>query len=134
MSRSSMAALSELWRAYSEGRVERALELVDAECEITTLDGELTYSGHDGVRRWLDDVRHQWKTLMVSYDEVMEHHDGCVIATGRIAASSIDGGRTVEGQLVCVAEFRDGRLHRARAFLDRDEAMRYAAGLRGARS
>jgi ketosteroid isomerase-like protein len=132
MSRSSKAALSELWRAYSEGRLEHALDLLDPDCEITMPDGEGTYAGRDGVRRWLDEIRRQWKTLTVSYDEVDELHEGCLIAAGRIAATSFDGSRTIEGHLVCVAEFREGRLRRARAFLERDEALRYAAELRGA--
>jgi ketosteroid isomerase-like protein len=132
MSRSSMVAFSALWRSYSEGRLERALELVDPECEITMLDGDRTYAGRDGVRQWLDEVRQQWKTVTLSYDEVDEPHEGCLVAAGRLAATSIDGGRTIEGQLVCVAEFHEGRLRRGRAFLDRDEALRHAAELRGA--
>jgi ketosteroid isomerase-like protein len=132
MSRSSKETLSELWRAYSEGRLARALDLLDPECELTMLDGEHTYTGRDGARRWLDEVRQEWKTLMVSFEEVDEPYEGCLVAAGRIAATQGDGGRTIEGRLVCVAEFHEGRLRRARAFVDRDEALRYAAELRGA--
>jgi hypothetical protein len=84
------------------------------------------------VRQWLDEVRQQWKTVTLSYDEVDEPHEGCLVAAGRLAATSVDGGRTIEGQLVCVALFHEGRLRRARAFLDRDEALRHVAELRGA--
>jgi ketosteroid isomerase-like protein len=132
MSRSDKAALAELWRAYSEGRLARALELLDPECEITMVDGENTYTGRDGVLRWLEEVRQGFKTLTVSYEEVDEPHEGCLVAAGRIAATPVDNGRTIEGRLVCVAEFHEGRLRRARAFVDRDEALRYAAGLRNA--
>jgi ketosteroid isomerase-like protein len=130
MSLSGKAALAELWRAYSEGRLARALDLLDPECEITMLDGEHTYAGRDGVRAWLDEVRQGWRTLTVSYEEVDEPYDGCLVAAGRIAATPIDSGPTIEGRLVCVAEFHEGRLRRARAFVDRDEALRYAAELR----
>jgi hypothetical protein len=130
MSRSSLAAFSELWRAYGEGRLERSLDLVDPGCELTMVDGDRTYTGHDGVLSWLGDVRRQWKSLTVSYEGVEEPHDGCVVGTGRIVAASVDGTRTLDGALVCVAEFRDGRLWRGRAFLDRDDGLRYARGRR----
>ena len=125
-----MMAFSALWRAYSEGRLERSLELVDADCELVMLGGDHTYVGHDGVRDWLADVGRAWKTLMISYDAVEEPYDGCVIATGRVMASSQDG-RVLESPLVCVASFRDDRLFRGRAFRERGDADRYAAELRG---
>jgi SnoaL-like domain len=125
-----MTALSELWRAYGEGRVDRALELIDPDCEITPLGGRRTYAGHDGVRRLLVDIREQWKTLMVSYDAAEEHHEGCVVAAGRVEASSGDSSRTMTGQLICVAEFHSGKLRRGRAFADRATALRWAETLR----
>jgi ketosteroid isomerase-like protein len=124
-----MMAFSALWRAYSEGRLERSLDLVDTGCELVMLGGEHTYVGHDGVRDWLADVRSAWKTLMISYDTVEEPYDGCVIATGRVTASS-DDGRLLDSSLVCVASFRDDRLVRGRAFREREDADRYAAELR----
>ena len=130
MSRSSITSFSALWRAYSEGRIERSLDLVDPACELVMLGGDRTYVGRDGVREWLADVRRDWQTLMVSYDTVDEPYDGCVIGSGRITASSTDGGRTLEGTLVCVAQFSGGRLLRGRAFLDREAAERYAGALR----
>ena len=96
------------------------------------LDGDRTYAGRAGARRWLDEVREQWKTVTVSYDELDEPHEGCLVAAGTVAATSVDGGRTIEVDVVCVAEFHEGRLRRARAFLDRDEALRHVAELRGA--
>jgi ketosteroid isomerase-like protein len=125
-----MMAFSALWRAYSEGRLERSLDLVDPECELVALEGDRTYAGHDGVRAWLDDVRRTWKTLLISYDTVEEPYEGWVIATGRITASSQDG-RVLESPLVCVAAFRDDRLVRGRAFRERDDADRWAAALHG---
>jgi ketosteroid isomerase-like protein len=128
MPRSSLAAFTAIWRAYGEGRLERSLDLVDAECELVLLDGHTTFHGQDGVRDWLAAVRRDWKTLTVTYSEVREAAPDCVVGLGRITGSSIDGTSTVDVPLACVGEFRDGRLLRARAFGDAPEALAYVQG------
>jgi ketosteroid isomerase-like protein len=124
MPRSSIEAFSALWRAYGEGRLDRSLHLVDADCEITFADGRTALRGHDGVREWLNAARHDWKTLTIVYDEVHEERPGCVLGVGGLTASSADGS-VVECRIAFVAEFDDGRLVRGRMFRDRDEAVRY---------
>src|SRR4051794_31333013 len=109
MPRSSTAVFSALWRAYGEGRLDRALHLVDEDCEFTLLDGHTTFRGHDGVRECLDIARREWRTLTITYDDIHEERPGCVVGVGRVAASSADGGRAFERPLACVARFRDGR-------------------------
>jgi ketosteroid isomerase-like protein len=127
MSRSSLAAFSDLWRAYGEGRLERSLDLIDPECELTLPDGRSTFRGHDGVREWLAVARRDWKTVTITYDDIEELRPGWVVGVGHVAASSVDGKAQVERPLACVAEFRDGRLVRGRVFEGRDAALRYAA-------
>jgi ketosteroid isomerase-like protein len=126
MPRSSLAAFTALWLAYAEGRLERSLDLVDADCELVLPDAERTFRGHDGVREWLDVVRRDWKTLTVTYSEVHEANQWCVVGVGRVSGTAADGARTLDAPLACVGEFRDGRLVHARAFAAADEALRYA--------
>src|SRR5215470_2967044 len=117
MPRSSMAAFSALWRAYGEGRLERSLHLVADDCEVTLADGR-SFLGHDGIRECLEIARRRWKTLTVIYDDVHEELPGWIVGVGRVAASATDGAAAVERPLACAAEFRDGRLVRARMFDD----------------
>jgi ketosteroid isomerase-like protein len=124
--RSSLATFTALWRAYGEGRLERSLHLVDADCELVLLDGRTTYHGQEGVHRWLAEVRRDWRTLTVTYDQVHEPAPDCVVAVGRVRGTSSDGEHTIDLPLACVAEFRDGRLVRGRAFRTADDALRYA--------
>jgi ketosteroid isomerase-like protein len=126
MPRSSMAVFSALWRAYGEGRLDRALHLVDPDCEFTLPDGHTTFHGHDGLRECLDLARHEWKTLTITYDDIHEEDPGCVVGTGRVAASSADGRTVFERPLACVAEFRDGRFLRGRVFGEPADAFAYA--------
>jgi ketosteroid isomerase-like protein len=123
MPRSSLEAFSALWRAYGEGRLDRSLDLVAEDCEVTFIDGT-ALRGHDGVREWLASERRQWRSVTVSYDEIHEERPDCVLGVGRLTASSADGAR-VDCRLAFVAEFADGRLVRGRMFRDPDAAARY---------
>ena len=129
MDRSSLEAFETLWHAYGEGRLDESLELVDPDCEVSLLDGAGPLRGHDGVRGWLAAGRRAWKTLRIVYDELYEHHPGCVVGSGHLSASS-PAGDHVERPIAFVAEFRDGRLLRARVFRARDDAIGAARELR----
>jgi ketosteroid isomerase-like protein len=129
MARSSLEAFSALWLAYGEGRLGRSLDLVDADCELILLDGAGPVRGHDGVRDCLAAAQREWKTLRIVYDELFEDHPGCVVGSGRLAASGTDGAH-VDRPIAFVAEFREGRLLRARVFAARDDAIGSARALR----
>jgi ketosteroid isomerase-like protein len=129
MARSSLEAFSALWRAYGEGRLGESLELVDPDCELILLDGDRPVRGHDGVRECLAAAQREWKTLRIVYDELFEDHPGCVVGSGRLAASRT-GGDHVERPIAFVAEFREGRLLRGRVFVARDDAIGAARALR----
>jgi len=123
MPRSSLEAFSALWRAYGEGRLDRSLDLVADNCEVTFFDGTTVVRGHDGVREWLAAERRQWKSITVSYDGIHEERPGCVLGVGRLTASSADGEQ-LDCRVAFVAEFADGRLVRGRMFRDPDAAAR----------
>jgi ketosteroid isomerase-like protein len=129
MPRSSLEAFSALWRAYGEGRLERALDLIADDCEITFADGSTALHGHDGIREWLAAERRDWKSITITYDEVSEERPGCVVGVGTLAASSADGRANIDCRIAFVAEFDEGRLVRGRMFRDRDAAARYVRAL-----
>ena len=128
-----MATFSALWRAYGEGRLDRSLHLVDPECEFTLPDGR-TYSGHDGIRDFLATTRRDWRTVAITYDDVREDGPGCIIAVGRVAASSADGRIAFERPQACVAEFRAGRFVRGRVFGDPADAAVHAGEIAAERA
>src|SRR6476619_7540423 len=105
MPRSSLEAFSALWRAYGEGRLERSLDLVAEDCEVTFLDGTTGLRGHGDVREWLAAERRDWKSITITYDEVREERPGCVLGVGRLTALSADGGAEVDCNVAFVAEF-----------------------------
>src|SRR3954468_24375648 len=117
MPRSSLEAFSTLWRAYGEGRLDRSLDLVAEDCEVTLADGTTALQGHDGVRDWLAAERREWKTITVTYDEVHEERPGCVLGVGNLTASSADGEQ-LDCRFAFVAELADGGLVRGQMFRD----------------
>jgi ketosteroid isomerase-like protein len=123
--RSSFEAFSALWRAYGEGRLERSLDLVAEDCEVTFLDGTTVLRGHDGVREWLAAQRRRWKTVTISYNDVREERPGWVVGVGRLTALSADGASEVDRDVAFVVEFADGRLVHGRMFGDRETAEEY---------
>jgi ketosteroid isomerase-like protein len=125
---SSLEAFSTLWRAYGEGRLERAFDLVADDCEVTFADGS-TLFGHDGIREWLAAERRDWKSVTITYDEVSEERPDCVLGVGTLAATSADGSVNIDCRIAFVAEFDRGRLVRGRMFRDRDEAARYVSAI-----
>jgi ketosteroid isomerase-like protein len=129
MPRSSLEAFSALWRAYAEGRLERSLDLLAEDCEVTFLDGTTVLRGRDGVRESLAAERRRWKTITITYDEVEELRPGCVLGVGRLTASSADGDAQIDCEVAFVAEFGDGRLARGRVFGDRAVATEYVTSL-----
>jgi ketosteroid isomerase-like protein len=121
----SRAVFDDLWRAYAEGRIDDALALIAPDCELRLAGSDLSYRGHDGVRALIADGR-RWKTLTVSYDEVREVGERCVVGIGHALGSGQDGGTALDRPVAWVGEFRGGRLVRGTAFPDAEAALRYA--------
>jgi hypothetical protein len=120
-----------VWDLYATGRTREILDHVDpgVEWRPTVLD-DATYRGHEGVRGWATAARLAWKSITVVYDDMREVADDCVVSDGRIAAFDHDGQLVIDSALACVAEFRDGVVVRACAFVTLDEAMAWVSDRR----
>lgn len=127
MDRGGRAVFDRLWHAYGQGRLEDALHLIHPACEITLPSGR-RYRGPAGVLEWLDHGRRRWKSLTVAYEDIRDVGDDRVVAIGRVTGSTADGERALDAPVAWVAEFDDGRLVRATAFADVQDALRYSAG------
>ncbi len=126
-----MATFTRLWDAYSRGRLDDALDLIDEECEVRAVGSDRVYRGHDGVRTVFAESRRRWKSITLTSDEVVEIDGATIVASARLTAFDHSGARVHDGPLACVAEFDDGRLLRATYFATRAEALD-AAGRRSA--
>ena len=116
-----------VWDLYAAGRGAEILEHLDPAVEWRpALVEPDRYRGHDGVLAWARAARRAWKSVTVVLEDLREV-EGCVVASGRIAASDHRGDQVVDSVLACVAEFRDGRVVRARSFCSHDDALAWVS-------
>jgi ketosteroid isomerase-like protein len=116
-----------IWELYAAGRGPEILEHLDPAVEWRpVLVDPAAYYGHGGVRTWAGAVRDAWKSVTVVLEELREV-DGCVVASGRIAAFDYRDEPVVDSVLTCVAEFRRGRVVRAHSFFSVDDALAWVS-------
>jgi len=72
------------------------------------------YRGHEGMRRYLDDVARVWQELRPAPDDYREGENGIVVATGRVYAWGI--GRVVDSPAGWLWRIEDGRIAYGRIF------------------
>jgi ketosteroid isomerase-like protein len=84
------------------------------------------YRGHDGMRRYLEDVARVWQELRPAPDAFHVGEGGIVVATGRVRAWGV--GRVIDSPAGWLWRIRDGRIAYGRIFGSAEDALE-AAGL-----
>jgi ketosteroid isomerase-like protein len=129
--RSSRAVFSRLWEAYSQGRLDDALHLIDPDCELQVSVTQRVYRGHDGVRAGMVELQRAWKSATLTSDEVIDIDARTIIVIGHVTAFDHAGKRLYDAPLVWTAAFSDGRLLRVTSYSTRAEALAAAEEPRG---
>ena len=87
------------------------------------------YRGHDGIRRWAEDVWGVFSTMRFELEDLLESGDGsAVVSVQRVVGTTRHTGIPAEFKWSTAYTFADGRIASASGFLTRAEALR-AAGL-----
>jgi hypothetical protein len=116
-----------VWELYAAGHGPEVLDHLDPAVEWRpALLDPAPYHGRAGVRSWATGVRRAWKSVTIVLEELREL-EGCVLASGRIAAFDHGGEQVVDSVLACVAEFRRGLVVRACSFVSVDEALAWVS-------
>ena len=84
------------------------------------------YRGHEGMRRYLDDVARVWQELRPAPDRYREAPDGVVVATGRVYAWGV--GRVIDAPAGWFWRLRDGLIVYGRIYESATAALE-AAGM-----
>jgi ketosteroid isomerase-like protein len=119
-------------RAFAEMGADDYRETVwDPEVQIENAAGwviETVYHGHEGLRRWWDDLAEAFGDFGVVLEDAQELDDERVLTTqrfvGRFRATEIP----FDGRWASILWIRDGKVVRAQGHLSQGRAMR-AAGL-----
>jgi len=119
------------YRAFTRGDMAAITHLVtpDVEWGATAFPGiERLYRGHDGMRRWMDDIRSAWAKFEVTLDEVLHDGGDLVVVVERVSGRGRGSDAEVEMCVFSTYWFEEGRLRKRSVFSDRRGALE-AAGL-----
>jgi ketosteroid isomerase-like protein len=129
------SAPEEVFRRWAERwnrhELDTALdECIDPEVEWIPITVEGTrFHGHDGIRRWAEQLFGDWEVFEVHVEESRRVSDTCVLALGHWRACARGSGLAFERQQASwLIALRDGKIVRLETFTDRDAALE-AAGL-----
>ena len=122
----------ELMKALSQGDLPRLIDFADPEVEWHSFFAELgeggVYSGHEGTRRYLNDLGEAWEVVRADVDDVLAVGDVALLV-GRIHYRGRGSGAETETAAGWMLKFRHGKLIRFRAFREPERVLE-AAGLR----
>ena len=133
MSQKNVEAFKRGSDAANRRDIDALLAVLDPEVEwhpamAALLEGATTvYRGHEGVRTWLRDQEESFAESRIDYSEIRGLGER-VVAIGRLHTRGKESGAEIESPVGWVAEFKNGKVIRAMAYLDPKEALE-AAGL-----
>src|SRR3954447_18997522 len=126
MSRQTPDLIAEGVVAFNAGDIVGMLGPIHPEIEFqpirAVLDGTV-YRGHEGFRRWLEDMAEDWKEFDLELIDVRELGPQCVLVHGRVHARARASGVEMESTGACLCEMRDGLIGRLRFYRDVETAL-----------
>jgi ketosteroid isomerase-like protein len=113
--------VARLFEAFSRRDVESALALVHPEVVFEPMTAAVTragesYRGHEGIRRYAQDVESHWEVLTVHPAQVRAA-GRAVVALGLVSGRG-PGGSFEDAPTTWVVKFRDGVVAHAQIFSD----------------
>src|SRR5919112_3813556 len=108
--------------------IDAALAVCDPEVEflsVLAVDGR-AYVGHEGIRRYFDDIASAWEEWRVDVHGTDVAPDGRVVIEMTIHARGKGSGAPLAEFAAHIWTLRNGKLLRNQPFRERDEAARAA--------
>jgi ketosteroid isomerase-like protein len=130
MSEQSDEPVRRFAEAITRCDTDAALLVCDPEVEflsVLAVDGK-AYVGHEGIRRYFDDIESAWEQWRVDIHGTAVAPDGRVIIEMTMHALGKGSGASLAEFAAHVWTLRDGKLLRNEPFRDREQAER-AVGL-----
>jgi ketosteroid isomerase-like protein len=118
------------FEAWNRGDYDAWIDAFDEQAEFFPIRAQLEgrgYHGHDGLRRFLDEMFEDWEQVRFEVDEILEG-ESRLAALGRLRARGRASGVDLDVPLALVGVIRDSKIVYARFHADRAGALD-AAGL-----
>jgi ketosteroid isomerase-like protein len=131
MRRRTLDLIEEGVVAFNAGDIDGMLAPMHPEVEFQPLRAVLegtVYHGHDGFRRWVEDMAEDWQRFDLHVIEVSEVGERCVLVEGRVHARGRASGVELDATGAWLCELRDGLIGRLRFYRDVDTALAAARG------
>ena len=129
MSQENVEIVRAMNEAYLRGDIEAALEVLDEEIEWRGtrggLDEHAVARGKEEVVKSFADNLATWETLKLDYERYLDAGDQVVVFVHEVARGRQSGVET-ETDTAVVFTLQSGRVIRARAYMDRAEALETA--------
>ena len=130
MSQENVETLRAVYSAIATGDLSPLLQLCDPNVEVTEppeIPDSSTYHGHDGIRAVFGKLQEVFPDMQFEAAEFIPSGDR-VLASMQWLGTGAGSGASARVPLFHVWSFKDGRVTRIWAFLDRGQAVE-AAGL-----
>jgi ketosteroid isomerase-like protein len=132
MSQENVELVRRWWAEFNEDGMP-PLALCDEQIEIRNpadFPVRGPFQGHDGVRRWREQVFEIAEDARVEPEEIVDVHDDgeIVLMLLRATGTASYTGMKLDYEWAAIWTIRDGKLLRAQGYLDRADALE-AAGL-----
>jgi ketosteroid isomerase-like protein len=117
-------ALERFYDAFNARDLPRILEEIHHEIEFESRfarAGGTTYSGHEGVRGWLDDLADAWEYIRVLVGDTHDPATDRTIALITLRGKGRTSGIELNERAAHEVTWRDGKLARLR-YVERDDA------------
>jgi ketosteroid isomerase-like protein len=132
MSQETVELARQVMDALSRRDLEGLIAFADPEIEWHSFFAELgeggVYRGHDGTRRYINDLNEAWEIVRADVDDGVGV-GGVVVLIGRIHYRGKGSGAETGSPAGWMLKFRNGKVLRFRAFREPEQALE-AAGLR----
>jgi ketosteroid isomerase-like protein len=126
MSRQTPDLIAEGVAAFNSGDIAGMLGPIHPEIEFqplrAVLDGTV-YRGHEGFRRWLEDMAEDWQEFDLEMIDVRELGRDRVLVNGRVHARARGSGVEVQTTGAWLCQMRDGLIVRLHFYKDVDTAL-----------
>ena len=115
--------------AFNSGDIDGMLVPIHPEVEFEPLKAVLegsVYRGHEGFRRWLEDMAEDWGEFTIDVIDIRPLDDDRVLVEARLHARSRASGVELEGAGAWLCDLRDGLIVRLRFYRDAETALEAA--------
>jgi ketosteroid isomerase-like protein len=130
MSQGNVEVVRAAFDAWNRGDFDAWISAWDEQAEFHPLRAQLeggAYRGHDGLRRFIDEMAEEWDGVRFEVDEIRDAGEQ-MVGFGRMRARGRASGVDLDVPLGVVGVVRSGRIAYARFFSDPADALE-AAGL-----